>query len=102
MPLYRLLVAATSIDRSHLALFAGLRAAGVEVRLLFDPASPRREAILREFPEAGFLTVRHRLDLRAVRELRRRIAAWPPDVRSYLAELAQGAFDTPSNHHTSS
>ena len=30
------------------------------------------------------------------------IAAWPPDVRSYLAELAQGAFDTPSNHHTSS
>lgn len=80
MPSYRLLVAATSIDRSHLALFAGLREAGVEVRLLFDPASPRREAILREFPEAGFLTVRHRLDLRAVRELRRCLVAWPPDV----------------------
>lgn len=80
MSLYRLLVVATSIDRSHLAVFAGLREAGVEVRLLFDPAHPRRKAILREFPEAGFLPVRHRLDLRAVRELRRHLAVWLPDI----------------------
>ena len=77
---YRLLVVATSIDRSHLALFAGLRDAGVSVRLLFDSGSPRREEILRSFPEAGFLRVRSRLDLAAARDLRRRIEPRPPDI----------------------
>lgn len=77
---YRLLVVATSIDRSHLALFAGLRDAGVSVRLLFDSGSPRREEILRSFPEAGFLRVRSHLDLTTARDLRRRIEPRPPDI----------------------
>ena len=77
---YRLLVVATSIDRSHLALFEGLRAAGVAVELIFDPDSPRREAILHSFPEAGFLRIRNRLDLGAARNLRRRIVQHPPDI----------------------
>ena len=80
MQSYRYLVVATSIDRPHLALFAALRDAGVVVRLLFDPASPRREAILREFPDAGFLPVRHRLDWKAARALRKILAADPPDL----------------------
>ena len=80
MQSYRYLVVATSIDRPHLALFAGLRDAGVAVRLLFDPASPRREAIRREFPDAGFLPVRNRLDWKAARALRRILVADPPDL----------------------
>ena len=39
MQSYRYLVVATSIDRPHLALFAGLRDAGVAVRILFDLGS---------------------------------------------------------------
>ena len=80
MPLYRLLVVATSIDRSHLALFAGLRDAGVAVDLLIDPASPRRDAIRERFPETGFLSIRNRLDFRAAAALRRHLAARPPDL----------------------
>ena len=80
MSLYRLLVVATSIDRSHLALFAGLRDAGVEVGLLIDPASPRRDAIRDGFPDIGFLPIRHRLDFGAAAELRRLLAACPADI----------------------
>lgn len=80
MSLYRLLVVATSIDRSHLALFAGLREAGVELNLLIDPASPRRDIIRSRFPDVGFLSVRHRLDFGAVSALRRLLAARPPDL----------------------
>lgn len=80
MQSYRYLVVATSIDRPHLALFAAMRDAGVAVRIRFDPASPRREAILREFPDAGFLPVRNRLDWKAARALRRMLVADPPDL----------------------
>lgn len=80
MQFYRLLVVATSMDRSHLALYVALRDAGVAVQLLIDPASPRRAAILDAFPAAGFLPVRNRLDWRAARALRPRVSANPPDV----------------------
>ena len=80
MPSYRLLVVATSLDRPHVALLEGLRAAGVEVDLWFDPASPRRVDILKSFPDARFLAVRHRLDFRAARTLRRWVVAHPPDI----------------------
>ena len=80
MSLYRLLVVATSIDRPHVALFEGLREAGVEVDLLIDPASPRRDAIRERFPDVAFLPVRTRLDFRAAAELRLRLASRPPDL----------------------
>lgn len=80
MSLYRLLVVATSIDRPHVALFEGLREAGVDVELLIDPASPRRDAIRERFPDVGFFPVRDRLDFKAAAALRRRLAARPPDL----------------------
>lgn len=80
MPSYRLLVVATSLDRPHVALLEGLRAAGVVVDLWFDPASPRRADILKRFPDARFLSVRHRLDGRAARTLRRWVVAHPPAI----------------------
>lgn len=80
MPPYRLLVVATSLDRPQVALLEGLRAAGAQVDLWFDPASPRRTAILNSFPDARFLSVRHRLDFRAARTLRRWVVTHPPDI----------------------
>lgn len=77
---YRLLVVATSLDRPHLALFEGLRSAGVRVEVCFDPSGPRRAAILQAFSGARFLPVRHRLDRRAARTLRRWIVGDPPDI----------------------
>lgn len=77
---YRLLVVATSADRSELALFSGLRKAGVAVELLIDPDSPRRKVIETCFPETGFLKIRHRLDFRAAAQLRHRIKSRPPDL----------------------
>lgn len=77
---YRMLTVAGCADRSELALLNGLRRAGAGVDLLLDPTSPRRDEVLRQFPETGFLRVRHRLDLVAAARLRRRLRENPPDI----------------------
>lgn len=70
----RLLVVTTSVDRSEAAVWIGLAALpGWQVDVMCDPHAAHRQALVDAGLDTANLTIRHRLDLRAVRAVRRRL-----------------------------
>lgn len=75
----RVLVYTTFLDRSEAAVYRGLRRQGVELELLCDPGAPWQDLAAAGIPVAQAVT-RHRLDIAAIRRLRRRLRETPFDV----------------------
>jgi len=70
----RILVVTLFIDRSEAALYKGLVRRGMELDVVCRPDAPRRAMLLDAGLPVTTLQTRHRLDLGAVRFLRKRIA----------------------------
>lgn len=76
----RLLVVAGGFDRSELALHSALRESGIDVAVMCSPSAPRVAALASAGVPVIPLVLRHRLDVRAVRAVRRQIRAQRPHV----------------------
>ena len=77
---YKLLVITVSMDRSELALYAGLKHAGVDIEIMCAPDSDRQNEVIQSKIRLDHLCVRHRLDYNAVRVIRRRLAEKKFDI----------------------
>jgi len=82
------LVVAGRIDRSEAALFGGLSERGFAITLMGDPAAPAHEAFRPADVPFAPLAPRSRLDARAVRAMRRTIAAVRPAIIHSLTARA--------------
>lgn len=71
---YKLLVITVSMDRSELALYIGLKNAGVDIEIMCAPDSDRQIEATQSGIRLDHLNVRHRLDYNAVSIIRRRMA----------------------------
>ena len=76
----RVLVVAGRTDRSEAALFGGLRERGFAVTLMGDPAAPGHEAFRPAGAPFAPLALRSRIDPRAIRAIRRAVAAFRPAI----------------------
>jgi len=76
----RLSVITSFIDRSEAALYGGLRKAGIELAVICDPKAPAGQSLAEQGISVSHMTFRHRLDLRAVRDLRTRLLRERPDI----------------------
>lgn len=89
----RVLVVTRLIDRSECGVYRGLHAAGHSVDILCNPQAAHRKELLDSGLSVSLLDVRNRLDLRAIRILRRLIEAdnydivYAPDNSTLSASL---------------
>ena len=67
-------------DRSEVAMYLGLARAGADVELVCDPTAKEKEPLRQGGVTVTELPVKHRLDLTAIRRLRRILKARTPDV----------------------
>lgn len=76
----RLLVVTSSVDRPESAVFAGLAGKGVNVHVACRPDFPCPDTLSASGSAVTHLTIRHRLDRPAIREVRRLIDSFRPDL----------------------
>lgn len=76
----RLLVVTTYSDRSEVSIYADLVRRGHTVEMACMADSPERHTLARAGVTVNPIRVRHRLDLAAAADVRRRVAAFQPDV----------------------
>jgi len=76
----RVLVVNSFSDRSEVGLWLGLAKAGVEIHLACDATAPEQQVLREAGIVVNPIAIRHRLDIAAVRELRRRLRATSFDI----------------------
>jgi glycosyltransferase involved in cell wall biosynthesis len=67
-------------DRSEVALWSGLVKAGVGVDVMCDPAAPEQDLLRNAGIGVSTLTISHRLDLPAARQIRRQLTGRKYDI----------------------
>lgn len=76
----RVLVVTSCNDRSQIALYSGLVKACIDIDLICDPAAPEQRALANAGISVSQLTIRHRLDFRAVRNIRQKLRKRKYDI----------------------
>lgn len=84
----KVLVISSRMDRSEKALFAGLRDAGIDIDVVYDPDVPEYERFQCEGFSAEAIVFRSRIDFKAVRLLRKKLKAGNYDVIHSLTNRA--------------
>lgn len=76
----RVLIVTSYSDRSQIALYQNLVKAGIDIELVCDPQAPEQRTLTEAGISVSQLTIRHRLDFRAVGYIREKLKRKKYDI----------------------